>query len=185
MFIICSAPQKLDNKTNRKGAVIMTKYRIEERIKAAQAVMAGESIAGAARKFGICSNIVSRDVRRIEKHGEESLHNRAYGWTAEQKYQALQYMYAANLTCAEASLELGINGSTTIWNWEQRYLENGMKGLEDKKSGRKRKGPKPKRPQTREEELLERIQYLEAENDYLKKLNALVAEREKHGRESK
>jgi len=48
----------------------MTKYRIEERIKAAQAVMAGESIAGAARKFGICSNIVSRDVRRIEKHGE-------------------------------------------------------------------------------------------------------------------
>jgi len=34
-------------------------------------------------------------------------------------------------------------------------------------------------------ELLERIQYLEAENDYLKKLNALVAEREKHGRESK
>jgi len=36
----------LDNKTNRKGAVIMTKYRIEERIQAAQAVMAGESVAG-------------------------------------------------------------------------------------------------------------------------------------------
>jgi hypothetical protein len=36
----------LDNKTNRKGAVIMTKYRIEEWIKAAQAVMAGESIPG-------------------------------------------------------------------------------------------------------------------------------------------
>jgi enolase len=28
----------LDNKTNRKGVTIMTKYRIEERIKAAQAV---------------------------------------------------------------------------------------------------------------------------------------------------
>jgi hypothetical protein len=32
----------LDNKTNRNGAVIMTKYRIEERIKAAQAVMAAK-----------------------------------------------------------------------------------------------------------------------------------------------
>jgi hypothetical protein len=36
----------LDNKTNRKGAVIMTNYRMEEQIQAAQAVMAGESIAG-------------------------------------------------------------------------------------------------------------------------------------------
>jgi hypothetical protein len=32
----------LDNKTNRKGAVIMTKYRIEEQIQAAQAVMAAK-----------------------------------------------------------------------------------------------------------------------------------------------
>jgi hypothetical protein len=46
----------LDNKTNRKGAVIMTKYRIEERIKAAQAVMAGESIAGRGGRHHLQKN---------------------------------------------------------------------------------------------------------------------------------
>jgi hypothetical protein len=61
-------------------------------------------------------------------------------------------------------------------------LENGIEGLEDNKKGRKPRVQKPKPPKTREEELLDRIQYLEAENAYLKKLNALVAEREKHER---
>ena len=68
---------------------------------------------------------------------------------------------------------------STIWEWERRYLKNGMDGLEDKKKGRKPRTPKPKPPKTREEELLERIEDLEIENEYLKKLNALVAEREK------
>ena len=61
-------------------------------------------------------------------------------------------------------------------------MENGIEGLERKKNGRKPRIPKPKPPKTKEEELLDRIQYLEAENAYLKKLNALVAEREKRER---
>jgi hypothetical protein len=40
----------LDIKTNRKGAVFMTKYRVEERLAAVLAVEAGESIASAARQ---------------------------------------------------------------------------------------------------------------------------------------
>jgi len=58
-------------------------------------------------------------------------------------------------------------------------LKKGMKGLEDKKKGGKPRTSKPKPPKTREEELLEENLYLRAENEYLKKLNALVAEREK------
>jgi len=54
-------------------------------------------------------------------------------------------------------------------------------GLEDKKKGRRPKAPKSQSPKTKEE-LLEENQYLRAENEYLKKLNALVAEREKRER---
>ena len=64
-------------------------------------------------------------------------------------------------------------------------MENGIEGLENKKKGRRPRVQKPKPPKTREEELLDRIQYLEAENEYLKKLNALVAEREKRERENR
>jgi transposase len=91
-------------------------------------------------------------------------------------------MHENQLSCKETAILFGISGSSTVWQWEQRYLEKGIEGLEGKKKGRKPKTPKPKPPKTREEELLDRIQYLEAENEYLKKLNALVAEREKRQR---
>jgi transposase len=58
-------------------------------------------------------------------------------------------------------------------------------GLEDRKKGRKPKATKHKPPKTREEELLEENLYLRAENEYLKKLNALVAEQEKRERGTK
>ena len=57
--------------------------------------------------------------------------------------------------------------------------------MENKKKGRKPRTQKPKPPKTREEELLERIEDLEIENEYLKKLNVLVAEREKRERENR
>jgi transposase len=64
-------------------------------------------------------------------------------------------------------------------------LANGMEGLKDKKKGRKPRVPRPKPPKTRLEELEEENLNLRIENEYLKKLNALVAEREKHERENR
>jgi transposase len=117
-----------------------------------------------------------------QAHGQGGLQSHTYNWTAEEKYQVLQYMHENHLSCQETGIQFGISGSSTIWQWEQRYLEKGIEGLESKKKGRKPRRPKPKPPKTREEELLNRVQYLEAENEYLKKLNALVAEREKRER---
>ena len=151
---------------------------------AAQAVQAGESVASVARQFGMSERAVRLWYRLLEEHGESGIRSRSYNWTAEQKYQVLKYMRENNLTCQDVSIQLGISGSSTVWQWEQRYLEKGKEGLENKKKGRKPRISKPKPPKTREEELLDRIQYLEAENAYLKKLNALVAERENREREN-
>ena len=160
----------------------MTKYKIEERMSAAQAVQAGGSIASVARQFGMSERAVRLWYRLLEEHGKSGIRSHAYNWTAEEKYQVLKYMRENNLTCQDVSIQLGISGSSTVWQWEQRYLEKGKEGLENKKKGRKPRISKPKSPKTREEELLDRIQYLEAENAYLKKLNALVAERENRER---
>ncbi|MGV8026462.1 MAG: helix-turn-helix domain-containing protein [Anaerolineaceae bacterium] len=160
----------------------MTKYRKEELIEAIQAVEAGGSIGGVAKQYQINEDVLGVSVRQYQEHGEEGLHIHAYNWTAEQKYKVLECMHEKDLSCRETGIQFGISGSSTVWQWEQRYLKNGIEGLEDKKKGRKPRTPKPKPPKTREEELLDRIQYLEAENEYLKKLNALVAEREKRER---
>jgi len=65
-----------------------------------------------------------------------------------------------------------------IWEWERKYLENGIDGLTPKKKSRRPRVRKPKVPPTPYEQLLAENEYLRAENEYLKKLNALVTERE-------
>ncbi|MBE0655373.1 MAG: helix-turn-helix domain-containing protein [Bacteroidales bacterium] len=160
----------------------MSKFSVANRLAAVQAVEAGECIASVARRYQMSPRVVSRSFRLYQNHGQAGLRSHAYDWTAEQKYQVLEYMHTNHLSCQETGIQFGISGSSTIWRWEQRYLENGIEGLDNKKKGRKPKTPKPKPPKTREEELLERIEDLEIENEYLKKLNALVAEREKRER---
>ena len=163
----------------------MTKFSIEERLEAIKAVEAGESIASVSRRYQMSPRVIRNSLRLYQEHGEEGLTSHTYNWTAEQKYQVLEYMHEKHISCAETGIQFGIGGSSTVWQWEQRYLENGIEGLEDKKKGSKPRTPKPKPPKTREEELLEENLYLRAENEYLKKLNALVAEREKRERGSR
>lgn len=166
-----------------RGAVFMTKYSKEMLIAAIKEVKTGESISYVAKQNQICEKVLQWNVRCYAERGEEGLNTHAYNWTAEEKIKVLKYMHENQLSFTETGVLLGIRNSTII-QWERRYLENGMSGLEDKKKGRKPRVTKPKPPKTREEELLDRIHYLEAENAYLKKLNALVAEREKREREN-
>jgi len=162
----------------------MTKYNKEQKIAAIEAVKAGESITQVAKQYQICYKVLQWNVRCYAERGENGLKCHTYNWTAEQKNEVLKYMHENQLSFTETGVLLGIRNST-ILQWERRYLKNGVSGLEDKKKGRKPRVPRAKPPKTREEELLDRIQYLEVENAYLKKLNALVAEREKRERENR
>ena len=77
-----------------------------------------------------------------------------------------------------------------IQNWERIYLEEGPEGLAIERRGQASKmtGVKKGRPKKQVkiekgspdelEQLRERVCYLEAENEYLKKLDALIREKE-------
>ena len=162
----------------------MTKYSKERKIAAIKAVETGESIAYIAKEHQISETVLKWLVRSYREHGEKGLHNHTYSWTAKQKYEVLKYMQENQLSFTKTGVLLGI-GPSTILNWEKRYLENGISGLEDKKKGRKPGTPKPKLPKTRLEELEEENLNLRIDNEYLKKMNALVAEREKRERETR
>ena len=67
--------------------------------------------------------------------------------------------------------------------WERIYLTEGPEGLSIERRGRSSKGRTPKQlPKQVEEDLLAEVQRLRAENDYLKKLQALVLEDERRQR---
>ena len=67
-----------------------------------------------------------------------------------------------------------------IQKWERIYLTEGPEGLYIERRGRSSKGHPAKLSKEVEEDLLEEVQRLRAENAYLKKLQALVLEEERH-----
>jgi transposase len=156
----------------------MTKFSVEKKIAAIKEVEAGEGIGQVASRHQMSRTLLERLVRKYRIHGESGIQSQTFHWSAAQKYEVLQFMHEKQLSFVETSVLLGLQASTII-HWEKRYLENGSSGLEDKKKARKPRTPKPIQPKTRLEELEEENQNLRMENEYLKKLNALVAEREK------
>jgi transposase len=157
----------------------MTKFTRSERLAAALAVEAGDSLASVARRFGMSTEVVARSVNLLREKGEAFFQPKKYAhYTVAQKLIVLETMHSQGMSREEAAVKFGMNGSTTIWRWERKYLEDGIDGLKPKKKGRPPKIRKPKVPPTLNERLLAENEYLRAENEYLKKLNALVAERE-------
>ena len=84
-----------------------------------------------------------------------------------------------NLAYNEAEREYGI-AHGMIQKWERIYLTEGLEGLALERRGRSSKGRPRKLPKEVEEYLLAEVQRLRAENAYLKKLQALVLEEERH-----
>lgn len=97
-------------------------------------------------------------------------------YTGEFKQKAIETMYKEKLSYNETARQFGTDDKR-IASWERIYLEEGPEGLYIERRGRKSIGRPKKLPKEVEEDLLAEVQRLRAENAYLKKLNALVAER--------
>ena len=95
-------------------------------------------------------------------------------YTPEFKIKVVETMHREKLSYRETARQFDISNSR-VTAWERIYLEEGADGLYAERRGRKSTGRHPKIK--KEEDLIAEVQRLRAENAYLKKLNALVAER--------
>jgi len=90
------------------------------------------------------------------------------------------------LSYREAMRRFEIGGAERIKQWERIYLEAGAEGLYVERRGRAsaasgtQKGRPVKLEKQVEEDLIAEVQRLRAENAYLKNLQALVLEDERH-----
>jgi len=89
------------------------------------------------------------------------------------------------LSYREAMKKYRIGGKMSIQKWERIYLEEGPEGLSIERRGRGSPGRPPKLDKHVEKDLIAENQRLRAENDYLKKLHALVLEEERQNRRRK
>ena len=121
--------------------------------------------------------------RVYELYGEKGLEHQVRHWTFEDKVNAVQRVLDGE-SYHKVAHSLGLANISQITTWHRKYLELGLDGLKLDGRGRKKKmGNKPIKPskcKSQAEEIVElrkRLEYLEAENAYLKKLAALVQQR--------
>ncbi len=91
----------------------------------------------------------------------------------------VETMMREKLSSRETARRFEINRSQ-VDRWERIYLTEGPEMLYVERRGRGSKGRPPKLPKEVEEDLLTEVQRLRAENEYLKKLQALVLERKQN-----
>ena len=101
--------------------------------------------------------------------------NRRY--TPDFKIRVVETMHREKLSYHAAARQFNIPDHHSVAAMERIYLEEGAEGLRIERIGRKSTGRSPKLEKKVEEDLIAEVQRLRAENAYLKKLNALVAER--------
>jgi len=159
-----------------------TKYDIEFKLRCVKEVLKKHrGVRSVATENGFAECILRKWVSFYRKYGNKGLLPRS-----DQKYDAsfkLKVLKAIDRKCLslnEACVIFDIPGSSAIVNWQKRFKAEGVSGLQSKPKCRpssmtyKRAKRKSDKPLTREEELLLEIESLRAENELLKKLQALI-----------
>ncbi|AYH41380.1 helix-turn-helix domain-containing protein [Christensenella minuta] len=159
------------------------KYSLEEKVSIVEKVLSGEwGIKEAGRNTGIHKGDIQKWIAAYEQHGVAGLDRRGSSYTGEFKQTVIEDMRINRLSLRETAAKYNIAIHSTISRWERIYLEEGAQGLYAERRGRRIKGRPPKLTKQAEEDLIAENQRLRAEVDYLKKLNALVQEKERQER---
>lgn len=101
-------------------------------------------------------------------------------YTPEFKQQVIETMLREELSYTETAQRFDVYRKR-ITDWERIYLTYGVEGFYQERRGRGSTGRPVKLP----EDLLAEVQRLRAENAYLKNLQALVLEDERHPRKKR
>ena len=143
----------------------------------------------AANKFNIPSPTPIDDwIRKYKKHGVEGLiKQKKSSYSGGFKQNVVEYMHSNHLSATETAIHFRIM-TNAVLKWERIYYEEGPQALYEERRGRKKNmssKPKKKLSKEIEEDLIAENQRLRMENEYLKKLNALVQERIKRENKKK
>ena len=167
---------------------MMGKYTLDFKLAAIRSHEQGNKIGQVARQFGVDKGAVREWVASYKKHGIEGIKPlsgpRCY--SSEFKESVVCYMQKHGLSAKHTATHFNLRTSATVTNWVQRYNQGGKQALESKRKGRQSTMSKsPKEPlvssadkHKSQEQLLRELVYLRTENAYLKKLQALVLEKQ-------
>ena len=143
-----------------------------------------------ADHFGVAYPLVLKWVRKYKENGYVGLmKNQKSSYGGDFKLNVVEYRHENHLSCKETAFHFNLAGDYVVSKWERIYYEEGPQGLYIERRGRsKNMSSKQKKKNLNKEvekDLIAENQRLRMENEYLKKLNALVQERIKRENKKK
>jgi transposase len=173
--------------TNNGGAVFLPKFSLDEKLTAIHRYQHGtEGVKSIAKSLGINHEVLRMWIRQYEYHGIKAFEKSYTAYTMSFKLDVLNYMNEHGTSPNEAAVIFKISSPGIIRNWRNQFNENGKDALKTKKKGRslmtdmKENNTKNQEPAEGSVEALKaELERLRMENAYLKKLNALVQNKEK------
>ena len=173
-------------KFNFGGAFFMSKYSEEFKLTIVKAYLTGAGGADTlAKNYNVPKSCIQQWLTQYKINGFFTKPTRHF--SGDFKLKVLNYQQEHNLSDQSTALIFGITNKATISAWRKKYITGGTEAL-FQKQGRRSKMPKksliPNKPReewTKDEELA----YLRMENEYLKKLTALIQEDKQREKDSK
>lgn len=157
------------------------------KLRVVQHYLAGPGgIKAVAMAHGVTRAMVQRWVAAYRHHGTAGLAAKRGGYDAAFKLKVLHRMWLDGLSYRQAGALFDVRGEGVIGKWERQYHAEGADGLTSRRRG-KRPAMTPSKPpklalkvpdtSRSQKELLAELEFLRAENAYLKKLDALIQEK--------
>jgi transposase-like protein len=161
----------------------MTKYSFELKMEAVLAYLEGkESIRSVAKRFNISKSPLMNWVIQYRENGESGLIPSYTNFDFQFKMDVLNFMNNTGASLAQTAAVYNIPSPSTILQWQKQVEELGVDALLSKNKGRpsmKKENKKSVPKQGSYEALEAENERLRMENAYLKKLRALIQDKEK------
>ena len=181
IFARARAPELRPKSWTKKDRVLKRNENYPKYVQAMRLMDAGKLPYTVAKDLHMGIDTIKRIRRRYLTGGELALLSPAYTphLAAEKKEEILLSIQEKGLSLQQAAVEYGIS-KQSLRCWRKAYKQSGLAGL-SRSCSEKAMGKKRQRTEEELDELevlRKRNEYLEAENALLKKVKALVEERE-------
>lgn len=133
-----------------------------------------------SHKYPLSRQDISHIFKLYKKYGPYILKHNYTNWTKQQKEEAIKRVLSGE-SIHNVSIDIGLSSFSTLSLWIKEYKKNGYTIVERKRGRRPMNKSSPKRKNSTQDERLKQLEKenleLRIENEYLKKLDALVQKR--------
>lgn len=176
-----------------KGFIFMSKkkYIVELKLEIVLKYLNGyESLKKLSKEYHVHYSDIQKWRDAYIEHGVAGLCTVHGSYTGEFKISVVEYIHNTGASIRKTAAHFNIPSPQSVSSWLRIYNEHGKEALFIENRGKSMmkksyKTQKNTKKNETNEDLLEEVKRLRMENEYLKKLNALIQEREKSPKSTK